>query len=58
MTNHSDSPYSETIELSKAFVRLASVTPHDAGCQALLRERLENIGFRFESLVFDDVNNC
>ncbi|MCP5160085.1 MAG: succinyl-diaminopimelate desuccinylase [Hahellaceae bacterium] len=58
MTQHTDTPYSDTLELCKEFVRLPSVTPHDAGCQALLRQRLERIGFQFESLVFDDVTNC
>ncbi len=38
-------------------VRRPSVTPADAGCQALLAERLERLGFTCESLPFGDVTN-
>ena len=48
---------SETLELAKNLVGRASVTPEDAGCQKLMRERLEAIGFRSEDLAFGDVNN-
>ena len=48
---------SETLELAKDLVSRASVTPKDAGCQKLMRERLEAIGFRSESLAFGEVSN-
>jgi len=48
---------SETLELAKDLVGRASVTPEDAGCQKLMRERLEAIGFRSEQLTFGDVSN-
>ena len=48
---------SETLELAKNLVSRASVTPEDAGCQKLMRERLEAIGFRIENLAFGDVSN-
>jgi len=48
---------SETLELAKDLVGRASVTPEDAGCQELMRERLEAIGFRSEDLAFGDVSN-
>ena len=35
----------------------ASVTPDDAGCQELLRARLEPLGFVCESLNFGEVSN-
>ena len=38
-------------------IRRASVTPEDAGCQQLLAQRLEAIGFRCQHLRFDDVDN-
>lgn len=38
-------------------LRLRSVTPADAGCQALLAERLAPLGFACESLPFGDVTN-
>ncbi|HEY5643549.1 MAG TPA: succinyl-diaminopimelate desuccinylase [Woeseiaceae bacterium] len=38
-------------------IRRRSVTPDDAGCQALLIERLERLGFRCETMQFEDVTN-
>ncbi len=38
-------------------VRQPSVTPEDAGCQALMAARLEAIGFHCESLRFGEVDN-
>ena len=38
-------------------IRRASVTPEDAGCQQLLAQRLEAIGFRCQHLRFNDVDN-
>jgi succinyl-diaminopimelate desuccinylase len=35
----------------------ASVTPDDAGCQDLIRRRLEALGFACESLIFGEVSN-
>ncbi|MCP4320743.1 MAG: succinyl-diaminopimelate desuccinylase [Alteromonadales bacterium] len=35
----------------------ASVTPEDAGCQALLGERLAKLGFNNESMIFADTTN-
>ena len=46
-----------TVELSKALINLASVTPVDAGCQALIAERLARSGFIAEHLRFEDVDN-
>jgi succinyl-diaminopimelate desuccinylase len=48
---------SEVLELAKDLVSCASVTPEDAGCQKLMRERLETIGFHSEQLDFGDVRN-
>ncbi len=48
---------SDTLELAKDLMGRASVTPDDAGCQALITERLEAIGFKAERLDFEDVNN-
>lgn len=45
------------IELTCELVRCKSVTPDDAGCQALLISRLQKIGFVCESLPFSDVSN-
>lgn len=48
---------SETIELAKALIERASVTPDDAGCQPLIAERLQALGFSIEPLHFGEVDN-
>jgi succinyl-diaminopimelate desuccinylase len=48
---------SDTLELAKDLISRASVTPDDAGCQAMLGERLAKLGFSIESLRFGDVDN-
>ena len=45
------------IDLLIDLVRRPSVTPEDAGCQALLASRLEALGFECESMPFGDVTN-
>jgi succinyl-diaminopimelate desuccinylase len=46
-----------TLELTRALIRLRSVTPQDAGCQRLLAERLQAIGFGVEPMRFGEVEN-
>ena len=48
---------SETLELAKRLIARRSVTPEDAGCQELMIERLEAIGFTVERLRFGEVDN-
>lgn len=48
---------SETVSLAEELIRRPSVTPDDHGCQQLLAERLEAIGFRIEALPFSEVQN-
>ena len=48
---------SAALELAKELLRRRSVTPEDAGCQALMCERLTAIGFRIEPLPFGEVTN-
>lgn len=48
---------SEVLNLAKELMLRHSVTPDDAGCQALLAERLRRVGFRCESLRFGEVDN-
>ncbi len=45
------------LELCQALMRLPSVTPEDAGCQTLMAERLEALGFHCEHLRFGEVDN-
>ncbi|MFT7458111.1 MAG: succinyl-diaminopimelate desuccinylase [Planctomycetota bacterium] len=46
-----------TIELTKKLINLASVSPNDAGCQALIAARLQQSGFTAKHLRFEDVDN-
>ena len=46
-----------TLRLAMALMARASVTPDDAGCQALIRARLEALGFACESIDCGEVSN-
>jgi succinyl-diaminopimelate desuccinylase len=48
---------SKVITLAKELMSRASVTPEDAGCQKLMADRLEKLGFSNESMVFADTTN-
>jgi len=48
---------SDTLDLAKDLISRRSVTPDDAGCQALMCERLKAIGFNIEDLKFGEVSN-
>ncbi len=52
MTDHS-----ATIALATDLISRASVTPEDAGCQPLMCERLEAVGFDVTHLRFEEVDN-
>jgi len=48
---------SATLKLACDLIARPSITPDDAGCQEMLIERLNAIGFVCETMVFDDVTN-
>ena len=48
---------SEILELTSNLIARKSVTPEDAGCQAMLSERLQSKGFKCEQLDFANVKN-
>jgi succinyl-diaminopimelate desuccinylase len=48
---------SPTVQLAGELMRRRSVTPEDAGCQQVMAERLAALGFRIESLPFNEVTN-
>ena len=48
---------SQTLELAKSLINRPSVTPYDKGCQAIMIDRLEKIGFKIHPLKFGDVDN-
>lgn len=45
------------LDLTKDLIRRQSVTPEDAGCQQLMAQRLEALGFTIESMFFEDTLN-
>lgn len=47
----------DTLELACELIKRPSITPEDAGCQKLLAERLEKLGFKIEHLRFGEVDN-
>lgn len=47
----------DALELTCALIACPSVTPADAGCQALMSSRLAACGFRIETLQFGSVTN-
>jgi len=46
-----------TLALAKALIARRSLTPDDAGCQEILIERLEKLGFTIERMRFGNVDN-
>ncbi|MEJ2418962.1 MAG: succinyl-diaminopimelate desuccinylase [Exilibacterium sp.] len=51
------STLSPTLTLACELIARPSVTPEDAGCQAMMIERLEAIGFKVQHLRFGEVEN-
>ncbi len=47
----------EVLALTKELILRPSVTPDDAGCQALIAERLARAGFAIEHIRYRDVDN-
>ena len=45
------------IELTQQLIRRPSLSPDDAGCQALMIERLRAVGFTVERMDFGDTQN-
>jgi len=46
-----------TLDLASTLIDLPSLTPDDAGCQKLLADRLQPLGFEVEWLPFAEVSN-
>jgi succinyl-diaminopimelate desuccinylase len=52
-----DAAATPTLALAQQLIARRSTTPDDAGCQTLLRERREPLGFACETLVVNGVTN-
>jgi len=48
---------SDTLDLTRAMIARPSVSPADGGCQELMIERLERLGFEVERMPFGNVEN-
>ncbi|WP_445400013.1 succinyl-diaminopimelate desuccinylase [Zobellella sp. An-6] len=48
---------SAVLALTKELINRPSVTPEDEGCQELMGARLEALGFKLETMVFEDTTN-
>ena len=48
---------SNTLDLAKALIAIPSVTPDDLGCQKLIADYLQPLGFNIENLKFGEVDN-
>lgn len=47
----------EIIQLAQALIQRPSISPQDLGCQQLIAERLQAVGFNLEWLLFGDTLN-
>ncbi|HBX37623.1 MAG TPA: succinyl-diaminopimelate desuccinylase, partial [Pseudohongiella sp.] len=47
----------DTLKLATELIRIPSVTPDDKGCNQLMMDRLQAIGFKVEPMRFGEVNN-
>ncbi|MBV9576558.1 MAG: succinyl-diaminopimelate desuccinylase [Gammaproteobacteria bacterium] len=47
----------DVLSLAEQLIACPSISPHDAGCQKIIRECLTRLGFECEALPFGDVDN-
>src|SRR5690242_769449 len=47
----------DVVELAKRLIQVPSVTPKDNGCQLIISERLQKLGFQCETFQYDEVTN-
>ena len=47
----------DTVSLAQALIARRSLTPNDQGCQEILIDRLEKLGFHIERMRFGEVDN-
>ena len=56
MSKRKHSPI-DVVELARALIRRPSITPLDSGCQQIIKDMLEGLGFSTEPMRFGDVDN-
>ena len=47
----------KVISLAQDLIRRPSISPNDEGCQQMIAERLEKLGFQIEWMPFNDTLN-
>ena len=47
----------KVISLAQDLIRRPSISPNDEGCQQIIVERLEKLGFQIEWMPFNDTLN-
>ena len=47
----------EVVKLTQDLIKRVSITPNDAGCQQIMQQYLQALGFRNETLIFEDTTN-
>jgi succinyl-diaminopimelate desuccinylase len=52
-----NTPSNETLVLCQQLIRQKSITPHDAGCQNLIKDFLQDLNFNFIDLTKNAVSN-
>ncbi|MDH5611812.1 MAG: succinyl-diaminopimelate desuccinylase [Gammaproteobacteria bacterium] len=48
---------SDTLDLAKTLISIDSITPDDKGCQKMIADYLQPLGFNIEHMKFGDVDN-
>lgn len=48
---------SKTLKLTKELMAIDSITPQDKGCQRILKNRLQNLGFHIQDIPYEDTDN-
>jgi succinyl-diaminopimelate desuccinylase len=48
---------SAILKLTQDLMRCPSITPNDAGCQKIISQRLTQLGFKIETMRFNEVDN-
>lgn len=56
-TSNTETGESDTLALTRQLISLPSVTPEDLGCQQIMAERLQALGFEIEHMRFGEVDN-
>ncbi|KAG7340234.1 succinyl-diaminopimelate desuccinylase [Nitzschia inconspicua] len=57
VSSHIPASAEAVTKLAQQLIRIPSITPDDNGCQTVIRQRLEPLGFQCETMQYQDVTN-